>query len=222
MVEGERSPVWLYKTRSNRYDSLLHRVIMFGMETLLATGTGIGLSSVSGVRAFLPLALVGIFARFGLFELPRPFDLLDSWLVIMVLLVLSLVESGLDKVSALDSVLDVILTPVRVVAGAVLFSAALGAGLGVDAIPELVVGGAIAGTVAVLKAVLRPSANVTSAGVSAQFLSTLEDVVAVVGGILAVVVPLLPLLLVAFLLFFFYRVRRRRGRKFGGLRILGD
>jgi hypothetical protein len=195
---------------------------MFGMETLLATGTGIGLSSVSGVRAFLPLALVGIFARFGLFELPRPFDLLDSWLVIMVLLVLSLVESGLDKVSALDSVLDVILTPVRVVAGAVLFSAALGAGLGVDAIPELVVGGAIAGTVAVLKAVLRPSANVTSAGVSAQFLSTLEDVVAVVGGILAVMVPLLPLLLVAFLLFFFYRVRRRRGRKFGGLRILGD
>jgi hypothetical protein len=29
-------------------------------------------------------------------------------------------------------------------------------------------------------------------------------------------------LLVAFLLFFYYRVRRRRGRKFGGLRILGD
>ena len=42
------------------------------------------------------------------------------------------------------------------------------------------------------------------------------------GGILAVLVPLVPLLLVAFLLFFFYRVRKRRGRKFGGLRILGD
>jgi hypothetical protein len=195
---------------------------MVGMETLLATGTGIGLSSVSGVRAYLPLALVGIFARFGLFELPRPFDLLDSWLVIGVLLALSFVESGLDKVPALDSVLDVIQTPVRAVAGAVLFSAALGAGLGVDAIPELVAGGAIAGTVAVLKAVLRPSANVASAGVSAPFLSTFEDVVAVVGGILAFVVPLLPLLLVAFLLFFFYRVRRRRGRKYGGLRILGD
>jgi hypothetical protein len=35
-------------------------------------------------------------------------------------------------------------------------------------------------------------------------------------------VPLVPLLLVAFLLFFFYRVSRRRGRKFEGLRILGD
>ena len=76
--------------------------------------------------------------------------------------------------------------------------------------------------VAVLKAILRPSANVASAGVSAPVLSAFEDVVALVGGILAIVVPLVSLLLVAFLLFFFYRVRRRRGRKYGGLRILGD
>ena len=192
------------------------------METLLAIGTGTGLSSVAGVRAYLPLALVGLFARLGLFELPRPFGLLDDWVVVVALLALALVESGLDKIPALDSILDVVQTPIRVIAGAVLFSAALEAGLGADAIPELIAGGGIAGTVAVLKAVLRPSANVSTAGVSAPFLSTFEDVVAVVGGILAVLVPLLPVALVAFLLFFFYRVRRRRGRKFGGLRILGD
>jgi hypothetical protein len=192
------------------------------METLLAVGSGVGLSSVAGVRAYLPLALTGIFARLGLFELPEPFDLLTNSLVIAALLVLALGESGLDKVPALDSVLDVVQTPIRIVAGALLFSAALEAGLGVEAIPELAAGGAVAGTVAVLKAVLRPPANVASAGVSAPFLSTIEDVVAVVGGILAVLVPLVPLLLIAFLLFFFYRVRRRRGRKYGGLRILGD
>ena len=195
---------------------------MFGMETLLATGTGVGLSSVSGVRAYLPLALVGIFARLGLFELPEAFDLLTNWLVIAALLALAVVESGLDKIPALDTVLDVVQIPFRIVAGALLFSAALEAGLGVEALPELAAGGGIAGTVAVLKAVLRPPANAASAGVSAPFLSTFEDVVAVVGGILAVLVPLVPLLLVVFLLFFFYRVRRRRGRKYGGLRILGD
>ena len=59
-------------------------------------------------------------------------------------------------------------------------------------------------------------------GLSAPFLSTFEDVVAVLGSILAVLVPLVPLLLVTFLLFFFYRVSKRRGRKYGGLRILGD
>ena len=177
---------------------------------------------MAGVRAYLPLALVGIFARLGLFELPSPFDLLGDWPVIAVLLALAFVESGLDKIPALDTALDVVQTPIRIIAGAVLFSAALGVGLSVEAIPELAAGGTVAGTVAVLKAVLRPPANAASAGVSAPFLSTFEDVVAVVGGILAVLVPLVPLLLVAFLLFFFYRIRRRRGRKYGGLRILGD
>jgi Domain of unknown function (DUF4126) len=192
------------------------------METLLAIGSGVGLSSVAGVRAYLPLALVGIFARLGLFELPAPFEVLGNGLVIAAFLALAFVESGLDKIPALDTVLDVVQTPIRIVAGAVLFSAALEAGLDVGAIPELAAGGGIAGTVAVLKALLRPPANAASAGVSAPFLSTCEDVVAVVGGVLAVLVPLVPLLLVAFLLFFFYRVRRRRGRKYGGLRILGD
>jgi uncharacterized membrane protein len=192
------------------------------VETLLSIGSGIGLSSVAGVRAYLPLALAGIFARLGLFELAPPFDLLSNWLVITALLALAVVESVLDKVPALDSVLDVVQTPVRIVAGALLFSAALEAGLDVGAIPELAAGGGIAGAVAGSKALLRPPANAASAGVSAPFLSAFEDVVAIVGGVLAVLVPLVPLVLVAFLLFFFYRVRKRRGRKFGGLRILGD
>jgi len=196
------------------------------METLIAVGMGIGLSSIAGVRAYLPLALVGLFSRLGFFMLPGPFGLLDDWLVIGALLVLALVESGLDKVPALDSILDMVQTPLRIVAGAILFAAALQAVVAPDGfselVPELLAGGGIAGVVAVLKSVLRPPANVSTAGVSAPFLSTFEDVVALVGGVVAVLVPLLPLFLVVFLLFFFFRVRRRRGRKYGGLRILRD
>lgn len=192
------------------------------METLLATGTGVGLSSVAGLRAYLPLALVGLFARVGLFDLPEAFSFLDDWVVVGALFALALVESVLDKVPALDTAVDVVQTPVRVVAGAVLFSAALEAGLDPAAIPELAAGGGIAGVVAVLKAVLRPPANVSTAGVSAPFLSGIEDVVALAGGVIAVLVPLISLALVAFLLFVFYRIRKRRGKKFGGLRILGD
>ena len=193
------------------------------METLFAVGVGIGLSSVAGIRAFLPLVLVGLFARLGLFALPAPFDLLDDWAVIGALAVLALLESGLDKVPALDSVLGYVQTPLRIVAGAVLFAAAfLQEGIDVGAIPELAAGGVIAGLVSVLKAILRPAANVASAGVSVPFLSLVEDAVALLGAIIAVLVPLVPLALVAFLLLFFFRVRRRRGRKYGGLRILGD
>ena len=196
------------------------------METLFAAGIGIGLSSIAGVRAYLPLALVGLFARFGFFTLPGPFGLLDDWLVIGMLLVLALVESGLDKIPALDSIFDFVQTPLRIVAGAILFAAVLQVGVAPDGfqelVPELLAGGGIAGVVAVLKSVLRPPANVSAAGVSAPFLSTFEDVVALLGGVVAVLVPLVPLVLVALLLFFFFRVRRRRGRKYGGLRILRD
>jgi uncharacterized membrane protein len=192
------------------------------METLFAVGVGIGLSSVAGVRAFLPLVLVGLFARLGLFELPTPFAFLEDWAVIGVFAVLALLESGLDKIPALDSVLDYVQTPLRIVVGAILFAAALQEGIDVGAIPELVAGGVIAGLVSFLKTILRPAANAVSAGVSASFLSLLEDAVALLGGVIAVFVPLVPLSLVVFLLFFLFRVRRRRGRKYGGLRILGD
>ena len=192
------------------------------MGTLLAAGIGVGLSATAGIRAYLPLALVGLFARLGLFALPAPFDLLDDWSAIGALLVLALLEGGLDKVPALDPVLDFVQTPIRIVAGAVLFSAALGAGFDGGAVPALAAGGGIAGLVSVSKAALRPPANVAAVGVSASFLSLFEDVVALIGGVVAVFVPLVPLAFVAFLLFFFYRVRKRRGRKYGGLRILGD
>jgi hypothetical protein len=197
-------------------------VIIPHMGTLFAAGTGIGLSSIAGIRAYLPLALVGLFARLGLFTLPGPFGLLDDWWVIGALLALALVESGLDKIPALDSILDIVQTPLRIVAGAILFAAALQEGIDMGAIPELIAGGAIAGLVTVSKSILRPSADGSTAGVSTSFLSVFEDVVALLGGVIAVLVPLVPLVLVAFLLFFFFRVRRRRGRKYGGLRLLRD
>jgi hypothetical protein len=192
------------------------------METLFAVGIGTGLSSIAGVRAFLPLVLVGLFARLGLFTLPAPFGFLDDWPVIGAFAGLALLESGLDKIPSLDPVLDYVQTPLRIISGAILFAATLQAGIDVGAIPELAVGGVIAGLVAVLKVILRPASNVASAGVSASFLSLVEDAAALLGGIIAVLVPFVPLALVAFLLFFFFRVRRRRGRKYGGLRILGD
>jgi hypothetical protein len=76
--------------------------------------------------------------------------------------------------------------------------------------------------VAVAKVLLRPPAKAASAGVSSTTVSLFEDAVALVGAAVGFFVPYLPLLLVGFLLFFYYRVRRRRGRKFKGLRILGD
>jgi hypothetical protein len=114
--------------------------------------------------------------------------------------------------------------PFRTAAGAALFATMLspGATLEPGAAPGLVAGAGIAALVAVLAVILRPSAGTPAAGVSTAFLSAIQDAVALVGGIISFFVPYVPVLLVGFLLFFFNRIRKRRGRKFGGLRILGD
>lgn len=190
------------------------------MEILLLVGIGVGLASVAGLRAFLPLALAGLFALPGLFELPASLSFLADPVVVVALFVLAVVEGALDKASSLQFASDVVMTPLRIASGAVLFAAATGAGLGTAAVPELVAGGVIAGVVALSRIFLRPASG--GSGVSPAFLSATEDIAVIVGGVLAVFVAFLPLALVAFVLFFFYRVRKRRGRKYEGLRILGD
>ncbi len=195
---------------------------MFTMENVLVLGIGIGLASVAGVRAFVPLALVALFAAAGLSQPSVAYaDPGGWWAVAGVLAGLAVLEIALDKIPALDPGFGYAMVPVRAASGAALF-AAFAPDLGSGLAPWLVAGAAIAGAVAVAKVVLRPSAKVASAGVSTSFMSIIEDVVALAGGVIGLFLPFVPLLLVAFVLFFYYRVRRRRGRKFGGLRILGD
>ena len=196
------------------------------MEILLALGIGVGLASVAGVRASLPLALAALFAALGLLEPPAPY--VDGggegwwWSAFGVLAGLSVLEIALDKIPALERPFNYAMVPVRAIAGGVLFAAALGFGVDAGSVPWLVAGAIIAGAVAVLKVLLRPSAKVAASGVSTRFLSAAEDVVALSGGIVGAFIPFVPLFAVGFLLFFYYRVRKRRGRKYGGLRILGD
>jgi hypothetical protein len=198
---------------------------MLAVESLFLAGLGVGLASVAGVRAFVPLALFSLLApRLGFVVEPDIPGLQGGWIVILVLLALVVVEIALDKVRALDPAFGYVMIPIRMVAGAVLFAAVYVPGAHFDAValPGLVAGGAIAGLVAGLKVILRPLSRGSSAGVSTAFLSAMEDFVAVLGAVVGLFLPLVPLLFVGFLLFFFNRIRKRRGRKYGGLRILGD
>ena len=179
---------------------------------------------MAGVRAFVPLALYALFAQLGFIVPPDLLGLPADWAVVGVLSALAVVEILLDKVRALDPGFGYAMVVVRALAGAALFETMFepGALLDARAVPGLVVGGGIAAVVAVLEVLSRPSSSTGSAGVSTAFLSAIEDVVAVVGGLVGPFLPFVPLVLVGFLLFFFNRIRKRRGRKYGGLRILGD
>ena len=197
------------------------------VDIVLAVGLGIGLASVAGLRAFLPLLVMCLLVPLGLFELsaafPQVFEGGDGRGVYVAgaFAVLAVAEIVLDKVKRVERFLNIGMVPVRALSGALLFVGALLPGMA-SFMLWFVLGAVIAGAVAVLKVVLRPPAGVTSSGVSTSFLSFMEDLVGLIGGAIAFFVPLLPAVLAAFLLFFYARIRKRRGRKFGGLRILGD
>jgi Domain of unknown function (DUF4126) len=194
------------------------------VEMLTWFGLGVGLASVAGVRAFVPLALYVLFAQLGFIVPPDLLGLPGDWTMVGVFSALAVVEILLDKVRVLDPGFGYAMVVPRALAGAVLFETMYQPGTLLDggAVPGLVIGGGIAALVAVLKVLSRPVSGGGSAGVATPFLSAIEDVVAILGGVIGLFLPYLPLVLVGFLLFFFNRIRRRRGRKYGGLRILGD
>lgn len=189
------------------------------MESFILIGLGLGLASLAGVRAFLPLLILGAAGGvLGLFVFPDPLSPLGTPAVLWILLGLSVAEGALDKVSSTVRILNVVQTPVRAAAGAVLVSALVG----IEALLAVAGGAVVAGLISTLKYVLRPPLGVVASGVSARFLSAVEDAVAAVGGAVAVFAPLLPLILPVFLLYLYYRIRRRRKKKYQGLRILSD
>jgi uncharacterized membrane protein len=187
---------------------------------------GCGLSSLSGLRAFLPLALVGLISRyqwFGPIDLHgTPFAFLELTWVIVLFFVLAVIEISADKAAVLDSAQDFVATPLRVLAGAVLFGAAISHEPALAIVGGMIAGAGISGAAHMAKGAIRPAATVSTAGTINPFISVFEDLAAGVGTVLVILFPPLGFLLLLFLVYLIYRVSRRRKRKYRGLRILRD
>jgi hypothetical protein len=161
--------------------------------------TAFGLSGSAGLNAYLPLLVVALLARFtNLIHLREPWSALTSGWTLAVLVILLIVETVADKVPAVNHVNDVIQTLVRPAAGAILFAASSNVIADIHPVLAMVCGLLVAGSVHVVKsAAIRPAVTAISAAPSgglATFpanilVSTLEDVVALVASLMAIIVP---------------------------------
>ncbi|KOX23878.1 DUF4126 domain-containing protein [Nocardiopsis sp. NRRL B-16309] len=200
---------------------------------MIATLTGLGLSSAAGLNAYIPLLAVGLIARFtDLVPLGAAWQWLEHPVTLVSLTVLLVVEFAADKIPALDSLNDVVQTVIRPSAGGITF----GAGASAVDLTELTGtaaasaaetgdgvswGPVIAGMVIALvfhaaKTLARPVLNSVSFGVAAPVVSFLEDVVSFVTSLVAILLPLLilvvfPLMVAAGV----WAVRGRRRRRAG-------
>ena len=175
----------------------------------LALVSGIAVAAACGLRAFLPLLLLGLAARAGLITLRGGVEWLATDLALVALGVATAVEVAGDKIPVVDHVLDLIGTGVRPAA------AWLGAFAVLSAWPTpwaqiaaLVLGTAALGVHA-LKAKVRLGSSAMTLGQANPVLSVLEDGAALVTMALAVLAPLLALVVVAALVL----AALRRGRR---------
>lgn len=175
--------------------------------------TGIGLASAAGLNAYIPLLLAGLLAHFDVFTLAAPYDVLASTPALVILTVLLVVEVLADKIPAVDSANDILQTIMRPASGAVLFAAAFGADSTWTQAVALIAGLVTAGTVHGAKSAARPVVNVSTGGVGAPVVSTVEDIASVALTLAAIFVPLLVLVLLAGMVWFGWRLRRRWRRR---------
>ncbi len=173
-----------------------------------------GLSASAGLNAYIPLLIVAVCTRLGLFTLNEPFDALSSWWAIGVLIVLTLIEIFVDKVPAVDTVNDVVNTVIRPAAGAVLFAASANVISDLSPVLAIVLGLLIAGGVHAAKATARPVVTATTGGAGNPIISTIEDIISAVTSLLAVLLPWLVLLVAVtgVVIFLWWRIRRAERR----------
>ena len=184
------------------------------VQAFLSLSTAFGLSASAGLNAYIPLLTIALVDRLtdGLIDLQGPWVWLSSWWTIGVLAVLLTVEILVDKVPAADTVNDILQTVVRPAAGAILFAASTRA-IGLHPVLAAICGVILAGGVHTVKAGGRPVVTATTGGTANPIISTIEDIVAAIGSIIAVVYPYLVivfLLLLALLIVLLIAWRRRR------------
>ncbi len=187
------------------------------METVLHLFSALGLSSAAGLNAYLPLLIVALLARFtDLVQLRPPWDALTSWWAIGVLAVLLIIEIIADKVPAVDTVNDIINTVIRPAAGAILFAANSGSLGQFHPVLALICGLIVAGGVHAAKASGRPLITAVTGGMGNWLVSTIEDIIALVTSLLAILVPLAIAVLVIGVIAWLVRRVSRRARPAAG------
>lgn len=190
---------------------------MDAMETwVLPVLLGLGLASATGLRTFLPLLMLALAAKFGLFgvELNDQMAWLGSWGAISALGLAASFEFAGDKIPAVDHALSVVGAFTRPIAGAL---AAASVFHGVDpataAIAGIIVGAPTAFAFNAAQGGTRLASTATTGGLGNPVLSFIEDALAFLTVMIAFVLPLLiPVVLVS-VIWIVWRLTRRFRRR---------
>ena len=173
---------------------------------------GLALASAAGLRAFLPLLLLALMARFAHFPLNEHFAWLATTPALVVLSVATAAEMLADKVPVVDHVLDALQTVVRPAAGALAVAGTQSANMDptTTAVMAIILGAPVAGGIHLIKGGTRLASTAGTAGLANPFISVVEDVLALLLSLLGIFVPVLGAFLALVFVAAAYRALRIR------------
>jgi hypothetical protein len=159
-------------------------------ESVTNTLTGVLLAAAAGLNAFLPVLGLALADRFTNYvDLPQPYNIISSIGGIAILLVLVTIDLIADKIPRIDHINDLINSPIRPAAGMFLMMAAVSGKGEIHEVVAMFVGLLVAGAVHVYKAVSRTKITVATNGLANPMVSLIEDGIAGMTTLLAIVFP---------------------------------
>ena len=151
---------------------------------------GFSLAATCGLRAFLPLFIIGLVSRAGYIDLAGGFEWMSSWQALVCFGAAMVLEILGDKIPAVDHILDAAGIFVRPIAGAIAASSLI---TGMDPLLSMVIGiimgASVAGAVQAVKGAVRLVSTSTTAGIANPAISIAEDGAVAVGGIVGIFAP---------------------------------
>lgn len=161
------------------------------LEIVPSLALGIGLAACAGLRAWLPLLLLGALARWGVVDLSPSFAFVASTRALVLFGVATVVEIAGDKIPAVDHALDALSTVLRPAAGSLLAASVLWQVS--DPLTAMALGVAVGAPSALVphaaKSTLRLASTTFTGGLANPVLSFLEDAFAFALFVLTVVLP---------------------------------
>ena len=181
---------------------------------ILSLFSALGLSTASGLNAYIPMLVVGLLARYtDLIQLVKPYDILTNPWVLLALGVVALADLIGDKIPGIDHALHTIGVVVNPLAGAIVALAAVSGG-SVDPTLAAIAGLVAAGLTHGTRMVARPVATAATVGTANPVISTVEDVTSFGLSITAIFLPVLGFVLVIALMLFLFWIMRGVKQRF--------
>ncbi|MFC3960936.1 DUF4126 domain-containing protein [Nocardia jiangsuensis] len=173
---------------------------------------GLGLAAACGFRAFLPLLMLSVAARFDLFglDLNESFAWIGSTGALLALAVAAGTELLADLIPYVDNLLSVVGNVTGPIAGAIAAGSVFQtADPSTAAIAGIIVGAPTALAFSATQTGVRAASTAGTGGLANPVVSIVENILTFCTALLAMVLPVLIPVLLAGLLYLMWRVTRR-------------